>query len=113
MDLKNLIYGYIFCSFTRPNLSYADGHILHLISVFSDERSRAIMALLFNVLPVNIERIKIWPDSCRQNINLIVWQLELVSFEIPEGFEKIKHDVCMTLVQRVSILTLARQSQPK
>ena len=33
--------------FTRPYISYVDCHIQHLVHVFSGERSRAIMALLF------------------------------------------------------------------
>ena len=32
---------------TRPNFSYVDVYIQHLVHVFSGERSRAIMALLF------------------------------------------------------------------
>ena len=33
--------------FARPNFSYIDGHIQHLVHGFSGEQSRAIMAILY------------------------------------------------------------------
>ena len=59
MDLENLSCGHITCAFTWPNLSYADGHILHLVQVFSGERSRAIMALLFSSVKIQLKFLTI------------------------------------------------------
>ena len=51
--------------FTRPNLIYVYGHIQHLVHVFSGERSRAIMALLFQLFLAFIKDIRHFPQYTR------------------------------------------------